>query len=316
MNPMIESARHALKCFVIIAFIAVSFPCSPLHAAQPSAANEIIRVWPGAAPGTESWTGPEEDKPGQVAAGKIRVISNVTVPTMTVVRPPKGKANGTAMLVLPGGAFMALAWDLEGTEIARWLADRGITTFILKYRVRGLQMPPGKSLPTDIHELAKVLEPHRQIAIADATQAVRVLRKRSAELGIDRDRIGMMGFSAGAVTTLGVLFESPPDARPNFAASIYGMSLTPGDPPAPTDVPPIFIAQAQDDELLPPEGSISIFDKWQKAKRPAELHIYASGHHGFGMRQKDLPVASWPDAFDAWLKWLGLLAPKTASLPR
>lgn len=289
---------------------------APAHADPTEQANEIIRLWPGAPPGTEAWTGPEIDQAGEVAAGKIRVKTNVTVPAMEVVRPEPGKANGTAMLVLPGGAFMALAWDLEGTEVAKWLADRGITAFILKYRVRGLQLPPGQSPPKETNELIKLLEPARKIAVADASQAVRILRERSGQLGIDADRIGMIGFSAGAATTMGVLLEAEPVARPNFAAPIYGMSLTAGDPPAPADAPPIFIAQAQDDELLSSERSIHIFEKWTEAKRPAELHIYTSGRHGFGMRQKDKPVGQWPNAFEAWLKSQGLLAPKNAASSR
>lgn len=286
---------------------------SPAAAAQgKGTGNQIIRLWPGAAPGTESWTGPEQETAGEVAAGKIIVKTNVTVPTMEVVRPARGKANGTAMIVLPGGAFMALAWDLEGTEVAKWLADRGITAFILKYRVRALQAPPGQPLPKDAQGLLKLLEPNRQIAIADASQAVRILRQRSNELGIDPGRIGMMGFSAGAITTMGVLLAGDPKARPNFAASIYGMSVA-SDPPVPADAPPIFIAQAQDDELVPVSSSVAIFDKWTRAHRSAELHIYAAGHHGFGMRQKSLPVGHWPDAFEAWLRWQGLLAPAGAS---
>ena len=311
----VKKRRQIIRS-VWMAVVAATGLSIPAHAAPTGGPNEIIRIWAGQAPGTENWSGPEEDKAGEVAAGKIRIKSNVTVPTMEVVRPAPGKANGTAMLVLPGGAFMALAWDLEGTEVANWLAERGVTAFILKYRVRGLQFPEGQSPPKDTNELIKLLEPHRKIAVADASQAMRILREKSEQLGIDADRIGMMGFSAGAAATMGVLLEAETAARPNFAAPIYGMSLTPGDPPAPADAPPIFIAQTQDDELLSSERSVHIFEKWTKAKRPAELHIYTAGRHGFGMRQKHLPVGQWPNAFEAWLKSLGLLAPKGANASR
>jgi acetyl esterase/lipase len=271
--------------------------------------DQNIRLWPGAAPGTEDWTGPEEYKEQSGPYGTIHIKSNVTVPSMTVVRP--GKANGTAMLVLPGGAFGVLAWDVEGTEIARWLADRGITAFILKYRVTGLKLAPDQQMPTTVAEWLALLEPRRKIAVADAMQAVRLLRANAAEYRIDASRIGMMGFSAGAATTIGAVLEGDVGSRPNFAVPIYGMPMI--EPKPPTDAPPLFLVHAQDDAAVPAERSTQMFEAWTKGKRPAELHIYAKGGHGFGMRKQELPLDHWPDAFEAWLNALGLLAPAPGS---
>lgn len=279
----------------------------------PNRTSELIRIWPGAAPGAESWTGPEVEQDGVVDAGPIRVKTNVTVPMMEVVRPEPGKSNNTAMLVLPGGAFMALAWDLEGTEVAHWLAERGITAFILKYRVGSLQLEPGQSAPTDLDELIRLLEPHRRLAVADAGEAIRIVRRQAASFDVDPQRIGMIGFSAGAITTLGVLLEGDAGSRPDFAASIYGMLLTAGDPPVPANAPPLFIAHAQDDEVVPVDRSLRVFDKWNMAGKPAELHVYPDGGHGFGMRQKDKSVGPWPQALEAWLGFNGLLTPVATS---
>jgi acetyl esterase/lipase len=292
-----KSVRGGLAALALAALIHPA-------AAQSSGAGdgEVVRLWPGQAPGTESWTGPETIKTDpNNPFGPIQVKSNVTVPTLTVVRPAPGKANGTAIVVLPGGAFQILAWDIEGTEVARRLADRGITAFLLKYRVRPGEADPAKPAAA---ALMDALQSLRKIAIADAAQSVRIVRRDAARFGIRPDRVGMMGFSAGAIATLGLLLEGDPAARPNFAASIYGTPLM-EKPVVPANAPPIFIASAQDDFLS--AGSVETYTLWSTAKRPAELHIYDKGGHGFGMRAKNLPVGGWPLAFDAWLTRNGYL---------
>lgn len=277
--------------------------CASTRAGQQ---EEVLRVWPGDAPGVEHWSGPETTEESPQPAGKVQLKRNVSVPTLTVFRPAAGKANGTAVLVLPGGAFGALAWDLEGTEVAQWLSDRGITAFLLKYRVRSWPIPPGFK-PKSIADYLPLLEPGRKIAVADASEAVRVVRRNAAEYGIQPDRIGMIGFSAGAATTMGVILEADAAARPDFAAPIYGMTMLKA-PLAPARAPPLFVVAAQDDSTVPSERSTEIFDLWTKAKRPAELHLYEKGGHGFGMRPRNLPVDRWPAAFEAWLTSQELLA--------
>lgn len=205
------------KACGIVAAALLAF-ASTAEAAAPAPAAEVVRLWPGAAPGTESWSGPEAeldaDLPG---AGKVHIVTNVTVPTLTIVRPPAGRANGTAMLVLPGGAFRALAWDLDGTEVAAWLARRGITAFVLKYRVR----PPvgGPAGAEAFDDWFRRTEPARTVAIADARQALRLIRAGAARYGIKADRVGMFGSSAGAMATLGAALGPDPTVRPGTSPS-------------------------------------------------------------------------------------------------
>lgn len=282
--------------------------------AEQNGSDEVIRVWAGDAPSVEQWSGEEIAIESQLPAGKVQIKKNVSVPTLTVFRPAKSKVNGTAMLVLPGGAFGALAWDLEGTEVAQWLADRGITAFVLKYRVRSWPLPPDFK-PKSAADYLPIIEPGRKIAIVDAAEAMRLVRKRASEFWIQPDRIGMIGFSAGAATTMGVILGPDADARPNFAAPIYGMTMI-ESPVVPENAPPLFLAAAQDDSTVPGDRSLQIIDLWTKAKRPAELHLYEKGGHGFGMRPQNLPVDAWPIAFEAWLRAHGLIAPETGKKQR
>jgi acetyl esterase/lipase len=229
--------------------------------------------------------------------GRIHVITNVTVPTLTVFRPASGKANGTAMVILPGGSFRALAWDIDGLETAQWLAGKGITAFVLKYRVR----PPlkGESFGETLEDFARATQARRAIAVADAEQAIRFIRSHARQYGIAADRVGIIGFSAGAMATVEVALTRDAAVRPNFAVPMYGAALTRETPTA--AAPPLFIGAAQDDAELPATNSVEIFQRWTKARRPAELHIYEKGGHGFGFRRHHLPVDNWPTSLEAWL---------------
>lgn len=273
----------------------------PVRPAQP----QVIRLWPGPAPGTESWTGPEERADAVLPnLGKVHVITNVTVPTLTVFHP--ARPNGTAMVVVPGGAFRALPWDLDGLETARWLTEHGVTAFVLKYRVR----PPGPEAAADrsFDDFALRTRPAREIAVADAEQAVRIVRSRARQFGVAPDRVGMIGFSAGAMAT--ALAADTPDgtARPDFAVSLYGAWLASAAPSAAGA--PLFIVAAQDDPEAPVLRSVDLFERWTKANRPAELHIYERGGHGFAFRRHNVPADRWPDALQAWLGSRGYLAPE------
>lgn len=283
----------------------LSAPHGTFAQSAPLAEDEI-RLWDKTPTGT-SWTGPEQLVESTAPTGsKIKVKTNVTEPTLTVVRPLPGKANGTAVIIAPGGAFMALAWDLEGEEVARWFADRGVTAFILKYRVGTPPRNPSEPLPTGAEALLKLIEPNRRIAIADASQAMRLVRRDAGKYGIVPGKVGMIGFSAGAMTTLGVALEAAPDARPDFIIPVYGM-MHAGDEVGP-DAPPAFVVTATDDATIPPSRSISIFENWAAAKRPVELHVYERGQHGFGMREQGSPVDAWPAALERWLAARGLVA--------
>jgi len=288
------------------ALLAVACGAAPAAEPAPGAAAETLRLWPGAAPGTQDWTGPEAEADADLPMGKVHVVTNVTVPTLAVFRPAGGKANGTAMVVVPGGSFRALAWDLDGTETAQWLAARGITAFVLKYRVR----PPGASAPTGPETFDSFLvrtRDARAVAVADARQALRLVRRSAATYGVRLDRVGMIGFSAGAIATLAVASGGEGEPKPDFAVALYGALPPDADPTA--DSPPLFVAAAADDPQVPPAKSTETFDRWTRAGRPAELHLYEKGGHGFGFRLHGLPADSWPQALEAWLASRGLAGP-------
>jgi acetyl esterase/lipase len=282
---------------LLLAFVCVVFAV-PAHAA-PSQAPEVIGLWPGEAPGTRNWTGPEEEVDADLPSlGKVHIVTNVTVPTLTVVRPTAGSANGTAMIVVPGGAFRALPWDLDGTETAQWLAARGVTAFILKYRVR----PPAvgaHSRPESFEAFAERTRSARSIAIADAKRALAIIRSSASHYGIASDKIGMIGFSAGAMTVMSLAVAKSPAQRPDIAVALYGALLEPGRPPA--GAPPLFVVAAQDDAQTPPLRSVDMVKRWTNAGLSAELHLYERGGHGFAFRPHNLPSDRWTVAFETWL---------------
>lgn len=301
-------ARQCVGALLLI-FAVVGGAASAKDTAAASA-PEVIRLWPGDPPGGTLAKTPERTFSEQADRKWQKVTISVSEPTMTVVRPAPGKANGTAMIVAPGGGFVALVWDLEGTEIAEWLAARGVTAFVLKYRV---SLPSVEEVAaTDMAVRLALMEPRRKLAVADAAQAIKLVRQDAARWGIDPKRVGMMGFSAGAMTTMGVVMSEDAAERPNFAAPIYGAAPL-DKATVPFDAPPIFIAHAQNDSLVPATSGTAMFDAWLKAKRPAELHIYTEGGHGFGMRVQGLPVDRWPTDFEAWLAALDLIAPNKSA---
>src|SRR5579864_3279894 len=200
------------------------------------AGAQTVNIWPGVAPGSEHWT----QKELSVDAGYGSVLINVVTPTLTAYLPDKSKATGTGILVAPGGACVAVAIDHEGTSVARWLQERGVAAFVLKYRVPEKK---GEGIPADLN-----MDEACKYGIADGIQALKVVRQHATEWGVSAERIGFMGFSAGAMVTSGVLLQADAAARPAFAAPIYGgpfgvMSAIPAN------LPPIFMAWAQDDEL-------------------------------------------------------------------
>nr|WP_277622834.1 dienelactone hydrolase family protein [Sphingomonas telluris] len=190
-------------------------------------------------------------------------------------------------------------------ETAEWLSSQGITAFVLKYRVRPPQA--GESFGASLEDFARATETRRAIVVADAQQAIRYVRSHARQYAIAPNRLGVIGFSAGAMATVDLALATDPAVRPNFAVSMYGAALA-GEMPG-RSAPPIFIGAAQDDPQLPADNSVEIFQRWTKAGLPAELHIYERGGHGFGFRRHDLPVDNWPGVFRTWLVARGYLAP-------
>ncbi len=216
--------------------------------------NLTVHVWSGVAPGSESWQLEE-------VAG-FNSITDVSTPTLTFFKPDATVDTGRAIVVLPGGGFTGLSVIKEGTVVAQWLADRGIAGIVLKYRVRRDIGADSSSDSTDFDERAQALEAGRQLATRDAAQAMRYLREHAAHYGLDPNKIGMMGFSAGAMTTMGVVVEGSSETMPNLAASIYGAMP---DGPIPAQLPPLFLVHAEDDPLVPASKSLTMAENWSTA---------------------------------------------------
>jgi acetyl esterase/lipase len=274
--------------------------------AEPTA----IPLYKGVAPGSEGAT---QQEVWIKAMGRELWVRNVTVPTLTPFLPKKGKGNGAAVLVIPGGGFQFVSINNEGWPVAQALADRGIAAFVLKYRVEktpdntadfAKEMAARFSAPPPRPDTTnRQFEPAVAMARADAQTALRMIRGNAAKWGIDTKRVGMVGFSAGAMTTLATTLADDPAARPDFIAPIYGMmyAVTP-----PANPQPMFAALASDDPLFNKQG-FGLVESWQKAGGSVEFHYYQGGGHGFGAQKKGTTSDLWFEQFAAWMKAQGLL---------
>lgn len=279
-----STARSAARAAGAIAFSLL---------AALSARAQVVNVWPGAAPGSEGWTQKERTIEGTPVG---TVVFNVVTPTLTAYLPEPGRATGTGVVIAPGGYFVALAVSQEGSDVARWLQERGVAAFVLKYRIvekRGEGIPAGMDMDTA-----------GRYGIADGIQALRVVKRHAAEWGVSPDRVGLLGFSAGAMVASGALLQPDSAARPSFAAMIYGGPF--GVMPAiPAKLPPLFLAWAQDDAVaLGPV--VRFYGALTSAGHKPETHIFGSGGHGFGMRRQGTSSDHWIDAFYYWLEAQGL----------
>ena len=227
------------------------------------------------------------------------VIFNVVTPTLTAYLPEPAKATGTGIIIAPGGAFVALAIDLEANQIARQLQEKGIAAFVLKYRILEKR---GEGIPASLN-----MDEAGQYGIADGIQALKVVRRHAAEWGVSPGRIGFLGFSAGAMVASGALLQQDAAARPSFAAMIYGGPF--GVMPAiPAKLPPIFLAWAQDDPQAR-EPVARLYDALTKAGNRPEAHIFSAGGHGFGLKKQGTTSDHWIDEFHFWLEAQGLTRP-------
>lgn len=276
---------------------------------QPSDQPAVIALWPDGAPGSEDWTH-EEQESHHVPPFDITVVRNVARPTLTAFLPARAAATGAAAIVCPGGAFHFLAIDHEGYDVARWLNARGVAAFVLRYRLIPTPVSDDEFSQAMQHNMADaarrqaLMEQYIPLAIADGQQAVRVVRQRADDWGVDPHRIGIVGFSAGGTVATGVATQYDAASRPSFAAPIYGAPR--GEIPVPADAPPLFIAVANDDGFAA-MASVPLYSAWHAAGRSAELHVYAQGGHGFGMRAQGLPADHWIERFGEWLGAQGFL---------
>lgn len=299
----------------------IAFSCGLVYAQgawQPGAGHTQIPIWPNGAPGaaTAASAAVEADtttaKDNLIAGRPLIRLGNVSVPTITLYRPEKGPGAmepTPAVVVFPGGGYHILAMDLEGTEVCDWLNSAGIACVLLKYRV-----PDSGPYPNS------------KAALQDAQRAVGLVRQNAATWGIDAKKVGVLGFSAGGHLAAAIsthfdkrLYDRVDGAddlncRPDFAVVVYPgyLALSEKDMEAnpeinPTaDTPPTFVVQAEDDPVHV-ENATTYFLQLKKAKVPAELHVYAEGGHGYGLRKTDLPVTTWPKTVEVWLHTIRVL---------
>jgi acetyl esterase/lipase len=273
--------------------------------AHPGNKAVTIDVWPGKPPGDKAPIAAEKvlpTKPGQACQ---KPITNVSRPTLTIYHPPGERDRGAAVVIAPGGGYHILAWDLEGEEVAQWLNSIGVTAILLKYRV---PRRPGTGDAPPIQ------------ALMDAQRALSLVRSKAGAWGIDPKRVGMLGFSAGGHLAAWTCtnfdrraYEAVDDidqvsCRPDFAILIYPAYLLAKDGSALAPEvrigkhsPPMFLAHAGDDGI-PADNSIQTYRALKKAGVPSELHVYASGGHGFGLRATGQPCTSWPHRCADWLR--------------
>lgn len=284
--------------------------CLILLSAFSEAQNKVIPLYDGPAPGSENWNWDEAVYTNDFI--KARIVYNVSKPSLTAFLPAAGTANGTAVIVAPGGAFHILSIDNEGVEVAKWLNERGIAAFVLKYRVvKSETNDPIKELMplmANSEKLDVINAPVVEMATQDGLTAVKYVRDHAAEFGIKPDKIGFMGFSAGGTLTLSVVQTATEADRPNFVAPIYPYEKAILGTSVPEVRTPIFVAAASDDDLGFAMHSVHIYTKWLNAKQPAELHMYEKGGHGFGMQKKNTTSDHWTSDFAAWLKFQGYMA--------
>lgn len=264
--------------------------------------HEVIRLWPEGAPGSQGYTQPEEQL---IIHDGLKVIRNVSQPTLTVFPADPAKATGTAVIVCPGGAWHFLSIDMEGHDVARWLAARGVTAFVLRYRLiqtgKDLVAETEDHLSDRMQKMGPLLQALHPLMRADAERAMQIVRERAAEWGVRPDRVGMLGFSAGGDFTARAVLGNSPATRPSFAAPIYPAVFE--EVVAPPDAPPLFLLCAYNDDMAV-AGNMRLFNAWKAVKRPVEMHIYSTGGHGFGMTTQHLPSDRWIERFADWLELL------------
>ena len=284
--------------FLLLTIVSISF-CF---------AQTSIKLYAGKAPGSETWNWSEQkadNTPGNA------LLYNIVVPEILVYPAPEEKANGTAMVVAPGGAFHIISIENEGINVANWLNNRGITAFVLKYRlVKMLTDNPFKELMTlmgDFKKLDSINAPVVEMAKNDGIEAMKYVRSHAKELKIDPNKIGFMGFSAGGTVTMSVMLSAPQEWKPNFIAPIYLYKNAVVGNLMPTKSTPIFVAVASDDQLGLMPHSIKLYQEWNAAKQSAELHVYEKGGHGFGIMKHNTSSDQWATDFENWLKVKGFL---------
>ena len=282
--------------------------CVVVFLASLAAGQDVIPLYSATPPGSTPENYPEKEYFSKV--WNTEVVANVTKPSLTVFKPSPELRNGTALVICPGGGFMALSITNEGNDVAKYVAARGVTAFVLKYRMAHTGDDATQefaAMLTDEKKFQEMLGKIVPLAVADGLAAVTYVRQHASEWGVSPDRVGLIGFSAGGAVTSGVAFHYTPEGRPAFVAPIYAGGEEFKEAAVPADAPPMFIAAATDDQLGLAPISVALYQKWTAAHKSAELHIYAKGGHGFGMRKQNIPTDRWIDRFTEWLELQGWL---------
>jgi acetyl esterase/lipase len=316
-----------LKPLLLVLFVLFAF--NGIHAQsptwQPSPGHVQVPIWPGVPPDAAAVVAarPETvytDTKDLVGGKTVEGVRNVTRPTMTVYHA-KGKNTEVAIVVFPGGGYIELAMDLEGTEVCDWLTAKGITCVLLKYRVPD-------SGPAWHNDCRCYIHPKAPTALDDAQRTVGLVRFHAAEWHVDPHKIGVLGFSAGGhmVADISTHFaqRSYPvidtadkvSCRLDFAVAIYPghlwvdekkFELNP-DVPVTSQTPPTFLLQAEDDNVDGVNQSLVYYIALKKAGVPVEMHLYAHGGHAFGLRRTKLPITEWPGLVQRWLRTIGMIS--------
>ena len=250
-------------------------------------------------PDGETWTHPRREFFSELFG--TEAVVNVAVPTLTPVIPARGC--GTALIIAPGGGFHGLSINSEGFDVARRLAPLGVTSFVLEYRtVPGGDDPVAEMYTKAGKQTAADMARFAVLAGTDGIAAMQHVRTHATDFAVDATSVGVIGFSAGGNVALRVALADQPESRPDFVAAIYpstrGLDLT----AVPARSGPMFIVAATDDQLGLADDSVALYQAWKGASRSVELHLYANGGHGFGMRPQSLPSDTWIDRFEDWLR--------------
>jgi acetyl esterase/lipase len=307
-------ARLVWRLIALASMALSAVPSVTIASAQtPAIGGTVIPLYPK---GSVPSLGVPEKRDRLPNGGTM--IYDVSEPTLELYRPAPGRATGTAVIVAPGGGFVALGYTFGGTDVARALAAQGITAFVLKYRTIRSGDGPMRMPQVHMEEMGVVMsraqtgepiemprfagEPH---AVEDGARAMAILRQRASEWGIDPHRIGVIGFSAGAYLAADLAIGDAA-SRPDFVGLIYGGLRT----PVPAGAPPAFIAGAADDEYQT-NDPVLLYQAWRKAGAAAELHLYERGGHGFDLHRQGTTSDHW---FDQLLSWMQ--SRRLASSPR
>jgi len=264
---------------------------------------EQLLLYPDGAPGSEDWE--HKEQWSEISWSDHKVIRNVCQPTLSVYLPDPEIAQGTGIILCPGGAWHFLAFRPEGTDVARNLNAQGIAAFVLKYRLIQTgddYMAEVEKNMSDTNRMNAKMAVLRPLILEDGQRAMRMVREQAAEWGLDTDRIGMMGYSAGGSVALNVALQHEVDSRPDFVSAIYTAGWD--DVPVPDDDIPLFILCTADDDMAS-ANSTKLYDLWRSAGHAVEMHIYSKGGHGFCLRKNNLPVDDWLTRFIDWLETSG-----------